>query len=177
MNDDREFIDLDSTQNWSQLDVKRELDNLEVDPETGKKYDFARGFTEDAKAEEEKVLLDGLTSGLNYIPEEFLLSADEKHEADLDKVPEEEKPDVSWAYRTEEEKVDDDEPFIPIVELKKTEEEKFAELKAKREAEIEEKRARNLEAQKEELARRNASDEAIMEIIPARKKRKEDEAK
>ena len=173
MNDDREFIDLDSTQNWSQLDVKRELDNLEVDPETGKKYDFARGFTEDAKAEEEKVLLDGLTSGLNYIPEEFLLSADEKHEADLDKVPEEEKPDVSWAYRTEEEKVDDDEPFIPIVELKKTEEEKFAELKAKREAEIEEKRARNLEAQKEELARRNASDEAIKANIAERKKVRE----
>ena len=68
INDDREFIDLDSTQNWSQLDVKRELDNLEVDAETGKKYDFARGFNEDNKTDEQKVLLDGLTSGLNYIP-------------------------------------------------------------------------------------------------------------
>ena len=57
MNDDREFIDLDSTQNWSQLDVKRELDNLEVDAETGKKYDFARGFNEDNKTDEQKVLV------------------------------------------------------------------------------------------------------------------------
>ena len=173
MNDDREFIDLDSTQNWSQLDVKRELDNLEVDAETGKKYDFARGFNEDNKTDEQKVLLDGLTSGLNYIPEELLLSADEKHEADMDKMPEEEKPDVSWAYRTEEDSADADEPFIPIASLKKSEEEKYAELKAKREAEIEEKRARNLEAQKEEIARRNASDEAVRANIEERKRARE----
>ena len=173
MNDDREFIDLDSTQNWSQLDVKRELDNLEVDAETGKKYDFARGFTEDNKTDEQKVLLDGLTSGLNYIPEEFLLSADEKHEAELEKKPQEERPDVSWAYRTEADSASDDEPFVPIVELKKSEEEKYAELKAKREAEIEEKRAKNLEAQKEEIARRNASDEVVKANIEARKKARE----
>ena len=173
MNDDREFIDLDSTQNWSQLDVKRELDNLEVDAETGKKYDFARGFNEDNKTDEEKVLLDGLTSGLNYIPEEFLLSADEKHEAEMENMADEDKPDVSWAYRTEADNAPDDEPFIPIVDLKKSEEEKFAELKAKREAEIEEKRAKNLKAQQEELARRNASDEQIKANIEARKKARE----
>jgi len=173
MNDDREFIDLDSTQNWSQLDVKRELDNLEVDAETGKKYDFARGFNEDNKTDEEKVLLDGLTSGLNYIPEEFLLSADEKHEAEMENMADEDKPDVSWAYRTEADNAPDDEPFIPIADLKKSEEEKFAELKAKREAEIEEKRAKNLKAQQEELARRNASDEQIRANIEARKKARE----
>ena len=173
MNDDREFIDLDSTQNWSQLDVKRELDNLEVDAETGKKYDFARGFNEDNKTDEEKVLLDGLTSGLNYIPEEFLLSADEKHEADMENMAEEDKPDVSWAYRTEADNASDDEPFIPIADLKKSEEEKLAELKAKREAEIEEKRAKNLKAQQEELARRNASDEQVRANIEARKKARE----
>ena len=120
MGDDREFIDLDSTQNWSQLDVKRELDNLEIDAETGKRYDFARGFSDDLKEKEEKVILDGLTSGLNYIPEEFLMAADEKKEADIENKPEEERPDVSWAYRNEEE-VADDEPFIPIVDIKKAE--------------------------------------------------------
>ena len=120
MNDDREFIDLDSTQNWSQLDVKRELDNLEVDAETGKKYDFARGFSGDNKQEEDKILLDGLTSGLNYIPEEFLMAADEKKEQEIEKKPEEERPDVSWAYRNADEKVDD-EPFVPLADIKKAE--------------------------------------------------------
>ena len=129
MGDDREFIDLDSTQNWSQLDVKRELDNVERDAETGKRYDFARGFSEDLKEKEDKAILDGLTSGLNYIPEEFLMAADEKKEADLDKRPEEEKPDVSWAYRSEEENGSDEGPFIPLVDVKKAEEEAKKKIK------------------------------------------------
>jgi len=121
MNDDKDFIDLDSTQNWSKLDVAREVDNLEVNKETGEKYDFARGFTADKKeSEEEAILLDGLTSGLNYIPEEFLAAADVKHDTEREKNAAEEKPDVSWAYRTETESKDD-EPFVALADVKKAE--------------------------------------------------------
>ena len=118
MNDDKDFIDLDSTQNWSQLDVKKELDNLEVNKETGERYDFARGFNEDAKKEEEKILLDGLTSGLNYIPEEFLMAADEKHEEEMNNSSHDSAVDVSWAYRDASAREPEEEPFIPIAQIK-----------------------------------------------------------
>ena len=179
MNDDREFIDLDSTQNWSQLDVKRELDNREVDAETGKQYDFARGFSDDKKAEEDKILLDGLTSGLNYIPEEFLMAADEKHQTDIENKPEEERPDVSWAYRKESDESVDDEPFIPIADIKKAEEEaaklRAAEVTAAKakEAEIEAIREKNLEEQAKRLAEANASDALVRANILARKQARE----
>ncbi len=180
MGDDREFIDLDSTQNWSQLDVKRELDNLEYDEKTGKKMNFARGFSEDLKDKEDKIILDGLTSGLNYIPEEFLMAADEKKEAEMEAKPAEEKPDVSWAYREDgEDEESNDEPFVPIVELKKAEEEaaklraqEVAATKAK-EAEIEAIRAKNLEEQAKRLAEANASDEIVKANIEARKQARE----
>lgn len=152
MNDDKDFIDLDSTQNWSKLDVTREIDNVEVNKETGEKYDFARGFTGDKKeSEQEAVLLDGLTSGLNYIPEEFLAAADEKHEIEREKSAKEEKPDVSWAYRTETESKDD-EPFVALADIKKAEAEAEklraveakAALKIAEEAEEEKMRAAEL---------------------------------
>lgn len=179
MGDDREFIDLDSTQNWSQLDVKRELDNLERDAETGKRYDYARGFSEDLKEKEDKIILDGLTSGLNYIPEEFLMAADEKKEAEIEKIPEEERPDVSWAYRSEEDEPSEDEPFIPLVDIKKAEAEaerirsKEVVAVTEKEAEIEAIRAKNLEEQARRLAEANASDEIVKANIEARKKLRE----
>ncbi len=162
MGDDREFIDLDSTQNWSQLDVKRELDNLEVDAETGKKYDFARGFSDDMKEKEDKVILDGLTSGLNYIPEEFLMAADEKKDAEMAELPDEEKPDVSWAYRDDSEKVEDDEPFVAIADIKAAEaraaeEKRIAEARAAEEKTVAEATAETKWA-KEQLAEENAKE-------------------
>lgn len=196
MGDDREFIDLDSTQNWSQLDVKRELDNLEVDAETGKRYDFARGFSDDLKEKEDAVILDGLTSGLNYIPEEFLMAADEKREADIEKKPEEERPDVSWAYRNESDNAPDDEPFVALADIKKAEAEAAGLLakevaaaqkeaqeaaeeaerlaaKAKA-AEIEAIRAKNLEQQAKKIAEANASDEIVKANIEERKRIREE---
>lgn len=186
MNDDKDFIDLDSTQNWSQLDVKREMDNLEVNEETGEKYEFARGFAEDKPKDDGAVLLDGLTSGLNYIPEEFLAAADEKHEEDRLSGKVEEQADVSWAYRTDNE-AKDEEPFIPVAELKKAEEE-AASLRAKeveaakaieekqKQDDIEAIRQKNLEEQIEKHAQINASDEAVAANIAARKKAREEAA-
>lgn len=98
-NDDKDFIDLDSTANWSKLDVKREIESIEFDKETGKRRDYARGFDLGGPSEQD-ILLDGLTSGLNYIPEEFLIAADAKRDEEEEALPEEEKPDISWAYRT-----------------------------------------------------------------------------
>ena len=90
--DDLDFIDLDSTMNWSQLDVERELDNRGFDETTGKRLDYAKGFGVEGKKDESDVLLDGLTSGLNYIPEEFLMAAQEKKDIEMEAIPEEEKP-------------------------------------------------------------------------------------
>lgn len=105
-NNDMDFIDLDSTGNWSKLDIKREIDSREFDEETGKRRDYARGFDLGGPSEQD-ILLDGLTSGLNYIPEEFLLAADAKKDQEAEALPEEEKPDTSWAYRTEANEVKD----------------------------------------------------------------------
>ncbi|MDO4803153.1 MAG: hypothetical protein Q4A15_13380, partial [Prevotellaceae bacterium] len=201
MNDDKDFIDLDSTQNWSQLDVKREMDNLEVNKETGERYEFARGFADDAaKKKEEEILLDGLTSGLNYIPEEFLMAADEKHEEDRLSGKANEGKDVSWAYRKSEPATDLDDTLVPISDLKQAEEEATRlramevsaatekEEKEKQEQqktdyvgaqgndEIEEIRKKNLEAQIAKHAQINASDAAVAANIAARKKAREEAA-
>lgn len=108
MNDDKDFIDLDSTANWSKLDVKREIDSMEFDEETGKRRDYSRGFDLGGPSEQD-ILLDGLTSGLNYIPEEFLIAADAKKDEEEAALPEEERADTSWAYRTNENEVKDPE--------------------------------------------------------------------
>ena len=189
MNNDNDFIDLDSTQNWSQLDVKKELDNLEVDEKTGKKYDFGRGFGSEPDKREEEILLDGLTSGLNYIPEEFLAAADKKHEEDRINGKNPAGADVSWAYRTKPDEgvSDDTSSFMPIADLKQAEEEaarlRAAEVSAVTEREEREKtdsiealRKKNLEAQIAKHAQINASDAAVQANIEARKKAREEAA-